>query len=229
MIITKYKTQQNQRTVPTFIERKVNLNPKRIFDFTFSIIVLILLSPIFLIIAILIKLKSPNGTVFFKQKRVGKDGKIFNVYKFRTMVLNAEEKLTKLLNEDSNIKEEYITFRKLKNDPRIIPKIGNFLRKTSLDELPQFFNVFLGQMSVVGPRPYLKNEFEIYPTNKELNIVSSVKPGITGYWQIIPNRHDTTFENRVETDIEYINKKNFSLDLKIISKTVSVMILKRGA
>jgi lipopolysaccharide/colanic/teichoic acid biosynthesis glycosyltransferase len=229
MIITKYKTQQNQRTVPTFIERKVNLNPKRIFDFTFSIIVLILLSPIFLIIAILIKLKSPNGTVFFKQKRVGKDGKIFNVYKFRTMVLNAEEKLTKLLNEDSKIKEEYITFRKLKNDPRIIPKIGNFLRKTSLDELPQFFNVFLGQMSVVGPRPYLKNEFEIYPTNKELNIVSSVKPGITGYWQIIPNRHDTTFENRVETDIEYINKKNFSLDLKIISKTVSVMILKRGA
>ena len=182
-----------------------------------------------LFIAVLIKFYSPEGSVFFTQKRLGLDGKQFNVYKFRTMIVNAEEKLEKMLDENPSIKEEYLTFRKLKHDPRIIPNIGNILRKTSLDELPQFFNVLLGQMSIVGPRPYMENEFDVYPTKLQLKLVTSVKPGITGYWQVIPERHDTTFESRVSTDIEYIEKKNFKLDLEIIAKTVGVMVLRKGA
>lgn len=201
----------------------------RLFDIVFSIFAIVLFMPIMLLVAILIKINSPEGSILFKQKRLGLNGKLFNVYKFRTMIPNAEEKLKKMLDENSNLNEEYIRFRKLKNDPRIIPHIGKFLRKSSLDELPQFFNVFLGQMSVVGPRPYIENEFDTYPTKSHLKIVTSVKPGITGYWQIIPERHDTTFNSRVKTDIEYIEKKSFTLDLEIIAKTVGVMALRKGA
>jgi len=201
----------------------------RLFDFIFSLGALLIFMPIMFVIALLIKINSPKGDVFFKQKRLGLDGSLFYVYKFRTMVVNAEEKLEKMLKEKSSIREEYLMYRKLKNDPRIIPNVGNFLRKSSLDELPQFFNVFLGQMSIVGPRPYIENEFDIYPTRLKLKIITAVKPGITGYWQIIPERHDTTFESRVETDIEYIEKKTFKLDLEIIGKTIGVMALRKGA
>lgn len=200
----------------------------RVFDILFAIFAILLFSPIMLIIALLIKINSPKGAILFTQKRLGLDGKLFNVYKFRTMVVDAEKKLEKMLEEESDVREEYLTFRKLKNDPRIIPHIGNFLRKSSLDELPQFFNVLFGQMSIVGPRPYIENEFDAYP-KFYLNIITSVKPGITGYWQVIPERHDTTFENRVNTDIEYIEKKTFGLDLEIIFKTVQVMVLRKGA
>lgn len=199
-----------------------------VFDILFAIFAILLFSPIMLIIALLIKINSPKGAILFTQKRLGLDGKLFNVYKFRTMVVDAEKKLEKMLEEESDVREEYLTFRKLKNDPRIIPHIGNFLRKSSLDELPQFFNVLFGQMSIVGPRPYIENEFDAYP-KFYLNIITSVKPGITGYWQVIPERHDTTFENRVNTDIEYIEKKTFGLDLEIIFKTVQVMVLRKGA
>jgi undecaprenyl-phosphate galactose phosphotransferase len=201
----------------------------RAFDFLFSLVAIFIFMPIMLIIAFLIKMYSSEGSIFFTQRRVGLDGKLFNVYKFRTMIPNAEEKLNKMMHKDVALKEEYITFRKLKNDPRIIPYIGNFLRKSSLDELPQFFNVFLGQMSIVGPRPYIEEEFSCYTHKLQLRIVTSVKPGITGYWQVIPERHDTTFQSRVDTDIEYIEKKSFLLDLKIISKTFSVMVLRKGA
>ena len=201
----------------------------RIFDILFSSFLLILFSPIILTISFIIKLYSPEGNIFFTQKRLGLDGKLFNVYKFRTMIPNAEEILKEILEKDSHLKKEYLTFRKLKNDPRIIPKIGNFLRKTSLDELPQFFNVLFNDMSIVGPRPYILNEFDVYPTKLQQNIISSIKPGITGYWQIIPERHDTTFQYRVNKDIEYIEKKNFILNLKIIAQTINVMVLKKGA
>ena len=213
-----------------FVATRVNSSIlHRFFDLLFSAGAILLFTPIMIIIALLIKINSPKGDILFKQKRLGLDGKLFNVYKFRTMVVDAEEKLNKMLNEDATIKEEYLKFRKLKEDPRIIPNIGNFLRKSSLDELPQFFNVLLGQMSIVGPRPYIKNEFDVYPTKLQLNIVTAVKPGITGYWQIIPERHDTTFKSRVSTDIAYIEKKNFQLDLEIIAKTVGVMALRKGA
>jgi len=199
-----------------------------LFNIFFSFFALLLFSPIILVIAIAIKIKSPNGSIFFKQKRLGLDGKEFEVYKFRTMIPNAEKKLEELLKNNPEIKEEYFKYRKLKYDPRIIPSIGNFLRKTSLDELPQFFNVLKGDMSIVGPRPYIKNEFVTPLQKSQLPIVLSVKPGITGYWQTIPHRHDSSFDFRVEKDIEYIQKKNFQLDLKIISNTVKVMILKKG-
>jgi undecaprenyl-phosphate galactose phosphotransferase len=181
-----------------------------------------------IIIAFMIKIKSPKGMVFFRQKRLGLGGKYFYVYKFRTIVPNAEEKLQYLLEHDKDIREEYLKYRKLKNDIRIIDGIGHFLRKTSLDELPQFFNVLFGDMSVVGPRPYMKAEFHQYPQHI-INTITSIKPGITGYWQVIPTRHDTSFDERVRTDIAYIQKKDIWLDIEIIFKTVSVMVLRRGA
>ena len=213
----------------TFKVKKSSRVLYRVFDFLFSLLAILIFMPIMLIVAILIKINSPKGTVLFKQKRLGLDGKLFDVYKFRTMVVDAEKKLEEMLDKKEDLREEYLRFRKLKNDPRIIPNIGNFLRKSSLDEVPQFFNVLFGQMSIVGPRPYIKNEFDIYPTNSELNTVTSVKPGITGYWQVIPERHDTTFKSRVLTDIEYIKKKSFLLDLEIIAKTIGVMALRKGA
>jgi len=201
----------------------------RVFDILFSLGAIFILSPILIIVSILLKLSSPKTSIFFVQKRLGLNGKLFNVYKFKTMIPNAEEELEKILSSNKKLRDEYLTFRKLKDDPRIIPKIGSFLRKTSLDELPQFFNVLFGQMSVVGPRPYIKNEFDIYPTEYELMKVTGVKPGVTGYWQIIPERHDTTFRNRVMLDIEYIEKKTFLLDLYIIWKTLVVVTHAKGA
>lgn len=211
------------------IDKKNSVVLYRFFDIGFATFAIALFMPIMLVVGVLIKLNSPKGSIFFKQKRLGLDGKLFNVYKFRTMVPNAEKVLEEMLQKDASLKEEYITFRKLKNDPRIIPNIGDFLRKSSLDELPQFFNVLFGQMFVVGPRPYIENEFDIYPTKLQLKVVTTVKPGITGYWQVIPERHDTTFESRVQTDIEYIEKKSLALDLEIIAKTVGVMVLRKGA
>jgi len=200
---------------------------KRTFDIGFSVFAILISSPIMVIIAILIKIKSPEGDIFFKQKRLGLNGKVFDVYKFRTMIPNAEEKLMDLLEKDEKIKKEYLKYRKLKNDIRIIKGIGSFLRKTSLDELPQFFNILNGTMSVVGPRPYMRAEFSQY-SQSIVNKITSVKPGITGYWQVIPSRHDTTFDDRVKIDLEYIDKQNFLLDLKIIFQTVFVMVLGRG-
>jgi len=200
---------------------------KRIFDITFSLFALIVLSPVFLIIAILIKIKSPKGNIFFIQKRLGKENHIFKVYKFRTMSMNAEKILEAWLREDKKFKEEFFRYRKLKEDPRIIKGIGIFLRKTSLDELPQFLNVLKGEMSIVGPRPYIFKEFDTYKPKKHINIISSVKPGVTGLWQVTERNH-TTFKSRVEKDIEYINSQNFWLDLKIILQTIKVMIFREG-
>ena len=229
-----YGLEKNRNLIDRIVYsfRKKNIQREgvyRSFDLLFSLVAMSLFVPIMLILALLIKIYSPKGSILFTQRRVGLDGKLFNVYKFRTMIPHAEEKLNEMMLKDRVLKKEYETFRKLKNDPRIIPYIGNFLRKSSLDELPQFFNVFLGQMSIVGPRPYIENEFNCYTYKLQLRIVTSVKPGITGYWQVIPERHDTTFQSRVDTDIEYIEKKNFLLDLKIIVKTFSVMVLRKGA
>jgi len=199
---------------------------KRIFDFCFSLFILIFTFPFLTLIALLIKIKSPNGSIFFTQQRLGRNGTFFRVYKFRTMIINAEEELEKLIDNNKEIKEEYLKFRKLKYDPRIIPKIGNFLRETSLDEFPQFFNVLLGDMSIVGPRPYLKDEFYNHD-DTFLDILLSVNPGITGLWQV-GNRSNSTFNNRVEDDLNYIKKQSFIGDLVIIFKTIKVMIFRRG-
>lgn len=198
----------------------------RVFDILFSLMALILLSPIFLIISILIKIKSPDGTIFFGHERVGKDGKLFKVYKFRTMVPNAEEKLQKMLNDNPKIKAEYEKDFKLKNDPRIIPSIGKFLRESSLDELPQFFNSLIGNLSVVGPRPIVEDEVIKY--GKYATKLHSVKPGVTGLWQV-SGRNDIDYDERVALDMEYIDNQSFWLNIKIIFKTVQVMALRKGA
>jgi undecaprenyl-phosphate galactose phosphotransferase len=219
--------EENLKTLLEIQNNTLNRVIKRIFDVGFSLFAIFISSPVMLGIAILIKLKSPEGGVFFTQKRLGFRGGSFRVFKFRTMVPNAEAILEDMLEKDEEIRNEYIKYRKLKNDPRIIPVIGNFLRKSSLDELPQFFNVLLGDMSVVGPRPYIKEEFYKH-TQTHIDIITSVKPGVTGYWQVT-DRNAATFNGRVDSDIEYVKNQNLTLDIKIIFQTVKVMVFRKGS
>ena len=199
---------------------------KRLFDIAFSSAALLCLSPVFLIVSLLIKVKSPNGPIFFGHQRIGKDGKFFRVYKFRTMVPDAEKRLKELLDKDEETRKEFEQDFKLKNDPRIISGVGHFLRKSSLDELPQFFNSLIGNMSVVGPRPIVEDEIEKY--GKYAKKLLSVKPGVTGLWQV-SGRNDIDYNERVSLDMEYIDNQSFWLDIKIIIKTVQVMIFRKGA
>lgn len=194
---------------------------KRGFDFISSLMAIIVFSPVLLIIGISIKLDS-KGPVFFAHKRLGQNGRIIKVYKFRTMVSDAEKLLKKLTPEK---KREFEINFKFENDPRIT-KVGKFLRKSSLDELPQLFNILIGNMSVVGPRPIVKREIEKY--GRYGDKLLSVKPGLTGNWQA-NGRSCTTYEERVKLDMEYIDKRNIWFDLKIILKTVVVVWKKEGA
>ncbi|ADU96643.1 Undecaprenyl-phosphate galactose phosphotransferase [Thermovibrio ammonificans HB-1] len=199
---------------------------KRVFDVIFSSFVILLLSPIYLTIAVIIKFVD-RGPVFFKHRRVGCEGKEFEVIKFRSMYPDAEERLKKLLEKDAKAREEWKKKFKLKNDPRITP-IGKFLRKTSLDELPQFFNVLKGDMSVVGPRPVVKEELEKFYKDKAKYYLS-VKPGITGYWQVEGRSDIEDYEKRVEMDVWYVKNQSLWLDIKIILKTIWVMLTGKGA
>ncbi|MFS0765093.1 sugar transferase [Peribacillus phoenicis] len=194
---------------------------KRIIDIIGSIIGLILLSPIFLIVAILIKIEDPKGPVFFKQVRVGKGENEFQMYKFRSMVSDAEERLKDLLalNEVSG------AMFKMKNDPRIT-RIGKFIRRTSIDELPQLWNVLKGDMSLVGPRPPLLREVHEYsPYDKQRLLVT---PGCTGLWQV-SGRNNIGFVEMVDLDLEYIKKRSFWFDMKIIVRTIKIMVIQNGA
>lgn len=194
---------------------------KRIMDFSLSLIGLIVLSPVFLIIAILIK-KESDGPVFFKHKRIGKNGKEIGIYKFRSMVPNAEDLIKKFTPEQmKEFKENF----KLENDPRIT-KIGNFLRKTSLDELPQLINILKGELSIIGPRPVIEEELEKYGNNKEKFL--SVTPGLTGYWAA-NGRSDTTYEQRMMMELYYVDNMSFKLDVKIFFKTAISVLKKEGA
>ena len=194
------------------------------FDKIFSLLAIIFVSPIILILSIFIILFD-GFPIFFKQKRVGKNGQLFNVYKFRSMVKNAED----TLKNDKDLYHKYINNDyKLdpSEDPRILP-IGNFIRKASIDELPQFFNVLKGDMSVVGPRPVVPSELNDLYGDKSI-IYTSVKPGITGLWQA-SGRSELKGEDRVKLDIEGIQKKSFLFDIYIILKTIYVVFTKRGA
>ena len=194
---------------------------KRIIDFTASLIGIILLSPVFLIISIMIKFDS-KGPIVFGHIRKGLHGKDIRVYKFRTMYENSKEIFDNFTEEQKN--EFYINF-KLDNDPRIT-KLGHFLRKTSLDELPQLFNILKGDMSIVGPRPIVEGEIE--RCGKYSKKLFSVMPGLTGYWQA-NGRSDTTYEERVAMDMYYIDNRSTVLDIKIIFKTFISVIKKEGA
>ena len=166
-----------------------------------------------------------KGPAMFTQKRIGKDGKLFEIYKFRTMVPDADKKLFELLENDEEAAKEYKLNKKLKNDPRIT-KVGNFLRKTSIDELPQLINVLKGDMSLVGPRPYLPREIDDMEGYYE-DIIES-KPGITGLWQV-SGRSNTTFEERMEFDLEYNENKSFMYDMGLLFKTVGSVVKGEGA
>lgn len=197
---------------------------KRTVDITASATALLLLSPVFLVTSLAIR-KDSDGPAMFTQKRIGKDGKLFDIYKFRTMVPDADKKLFEMLEKDEKAREEYKLNKKLKNDPRIT-KLGNFLRKTSIDELPQLINVLKGDMSLVGPRPYLPREIDDMGSYYDTIIES--KPGITGLWQV-SGRSNTTFEERLHFDKEYNENKSFTYDMGLLVKTVGSVVKGDGA
>ena len=199
---------------------------KRIGDVIFSLIVLTLGAPIFVLIGILVKLSSP-GSIFYIQKRVGRNYREFGCIKFRTMYKNADELLPNLLEKYPLMRKEFEKDFKLRKDPRIT-KLGRFLRRSSLDELPQFFNVLKGEMSVVGPRPIVNDEISRYSLFMEE--VISVRPGLTGLWQV-SGRNNLSYKKRVELDLAYARNRNFILDLEIIILTLGVLIfpMDRGA
>lgn len=200
---------------------KLYLITKRLVDIFGSLCGIILLGSLFVIIAVLIKVEDPKGTIFFSQKRVGINGKEFKMYKFRSMVSNAEEKLAELLKYN----EINGAMFKMKDDPRIT-KVGKFIRKTSIDELPQLFNVLKGDMSLVGPRPPLPREVAVYSAYDKQRLL--VTPGCTGLWQV-SGRNSLGFSEMVELDLQYIQKRTFLFDIKIIFKTVLVLFGSKDA
>lgn len=198
---------------------------KRIFDIIFSLLVLSIGAPLFLFIAIAIRLGS-KGPIFYSQQRIGRGGRFFKCYKFRTMYPDADMRLNDILKNDPAKNKEWEETRKLKDDPRVTP-IGAFLRKTSLDELPQFWNVFKGDLSVVGPRPVMRDELIKYFGERAQHIFS-VRPGITGLWQV-SGRSDTSYSLRLALDEEYVKTRTFFMDLKLILLTIPGIIFRKGA
>lgn len=216
----------NTQSVDTLSPKYVAPKPvysfiKRAFDIILSLVALILLSPIFLIISIIVKATS-EGPVFFAHKRIGKNGKEIKIYKFRSMVINAEELIKSFTPEQ---KEEFEKNFKLENDPRVT-KIGKFLRKTSLDELPQLVNILKGDISVVGPRPVMDVETEIFGNYRDMLL--SVKPGLTGFWAA-NGRSDISYSRRRAMEIYYIKNRSLWMDTKIIFKTVLSVFKGEGA
>ena len=208
-----------------YISRGFTLFIKRIIDIIGAIVGIAILIPLTVIVWIGNRICKDKGPIFYSQERIGKNGKIFKMYKFRSMVVGAEQILEELLEKDAEAREEYSEYKKLKNDPRIT-KMGNILRKTSLDEFPQFINVLKGDMSLVGPRAYLPEEKVDMEQYYETIIAS--KPGITGLWQV-SGRSNTTFEKRLQYDLEYNSKKSISFDVEILFKTVIAIAKKEGA
>lgn len=198
---------------------------KRFMDILGGGIGVLTLIPLTLIIWIANKLVKDEGPIFYTQERIGENGKIFKMYKYRSMVIGADEKLTKYLEENEDAREEYKKYKKLKNDPRITV-IGKILRKTSLDEFPQFINVLKGDMSLVGPRPYLPREKE--DMNGFFKYITSCKPGLTGFWQV-NGRNDVTFTDRLSMDMNYYYNHNLKLDIKLLIKTLVKVFKKEGA
>lgn len=214
----------------TIDNKKVRVNIekgiKRLVDIIAGLAGTILLIPITICIYIAKKiLREDDGPIFYDQLRIGKGGKHFKLYKYRSMVIGADKILEEYLAENEEARIEFEKNQKLKNDPRIT-KLGNFLRKTSLDEFPQFINVLKGDMSLVGPRPIVDREVELF--GDKMKTVHSVRPGLTGYWAA-NGRSDTTYEQRVEMEAYYAENFSLLLDIKIILKTIKSVIKKEGA
>lgn len=198
---------------------------KRVFDLFFSFSVIILGLPVFFFIALLIKCTSA-GPVVYAHKRIGRGGRVFSCYKFRTMYPDADKRLKEILESCTEKKKEWQESYKLKEDPRVTP-IGKFLRKTSLDEIPQFWNVLKGDLSVVGPRPVLKEEVLKFMGGKAVKILS-IRPGLTCIWQV-SGRSDANYSQRIQLDELYVDNRSFFMDLKLILKTIPSMIFSKGA
>ena len=194
---------------------------RRLQDILFSLIAIIVLSPVMIITSIAIFIDDPKGIPVFSQVRVGRDGKKFKMYKFRSMVVDAEDRLQVLLKDNEMDGPAF----KMTDDPRIT-RVGKFIRKTSIDELPQLFNILKGDMSIVGPRPALPREVKQYTVYQTQRLF--ITPGLTCYWQIQPNRNDISFDEWVEMDLQYIRERSFLVDWKIIFKTIIAVFTKQG-
>lgn len=209
--------------LPYFVDSLHGGTAKRTFDILFSLTVLIVFSPLYLLLVLLIAISSP-GPIFYVQERVGKNYRRFDCIKFRTMVEDADIVLAQMMEESPRLRQEFQSNFKLRRDPRIT-WIGRFLRITSLDEFPQFWNVLKGDMSVVGPRPLVVEELPKY--GKYMDRVLKARPGITGLWQV-SGRNDIPYPRRVQIDVYYVNCRSFWMDLWIIVKTIGVVIFPKG-
>lgn len=218
-------TIRNSLVVGINAKRFFYLSIKRIFDITCSLIGCLFLIPLAIIVKIAYVLSGDFNSIFFIQKRIGVDGEEFNFYKFRTMVPNADEMLFDILKQDKILAEEYQKNKKLKNDPRIT-KAGKILRRTSLDELPQLINVLIGDMAMIGNRPYITREKE--DMGKYFDDIVKTKPGITGYWQV-SGRANASFKKRLELESYYSNHRSLWLDIKIFFKTFKAVLGGHGA
>lgn len=207
------------------LNKPLNIFLKRMLDIVASCVLIVLFLPLMAVVAMAIMVQD-GRPVFFGHRRVGRGGKSFSCWKFRTMVRDADEQLERLLASDAGLRQEWEETRKLKDDPRIIPGIGHFLRSTSMDELPQLFNVLIGEMSMVGPRPVVLEELDLYGASRAHYI--SVRPGLTGPWQI-GDRNDDDYDQRVRKDVSYVENWTLGGDLRIILSTVRVPFERRGA
>ena len=206
------------------IEKFIYIVVKKMIDIFFGIVGSIITIPIIIFAKIAYMCTGDFKKVLFRQERIGKDGKIIKIFKLRTMVPNADEILEDMMKKDKKIENEYKKYKKLKVDPRIT-KVGKFLRVTSFDEFPQFFNLLVGTMTIVGPRPYLPREKK--DMGKYYKNIIKTKPGVTGYWQV-NGRNDTDFEYRLVLDEYYAKHKSLIMDIKIIIKTILQVIFRKG-
>ena len=223
--IVKNEININSKLTKLKVRHFISGTIKRGIDLVAGIVGCLLLIPTTIFVVICNAICKENGSIFFTQKRIGKNGKIFKMYKFRTMIVGAEEILQKHIEEQTEIGKEYIEHKKIKNDPRIT-KIGKFLRATSLDEFPQFINVMKGQMSLVGPRPYLPMEKE--DMGEYYNYIVQMKPGVTGPWQVA-GRNNLEFKDRLELDKEYCDRRGNRRDVRILLRTIMKVLRKEGA
>lgn len=228
LINSEFFNSINHKGMALYVKNKLlhegERNIKAVFDKVLSIVLFLFFLPVLLILYAVVYV-STGGHPVYKQRRIGKDGKSFRIYKFRTMRTDADAILEEMLESDPVKKAEWEKEFKLKDDPRIM-KIGQFLRRTSLDELPQLYNVFQGKMSLVGPRPIIEDEIEKY--DEYFDYFTAVKPGITGLWQV-SGRNDISYEERVRLDVWYVRNWSMELDIMILVKTAAIVLARKGS
>lgn len=225
LVVTENDKITKEKSKTKYVSNIIYQGIKRLFDIMCSLIGCLFLLPVVLLVKIAYLLDGDKEKIIFTQNRIGLNGKEFKFYKFRSMVPNADEILFQTLKKDKKLREEYDRNKKLENDPRIT-RVGQFIRKTSIDELPQLINILKGDMSVIGNRPYLPREKE--DMGEYYDEVIKTKPGLTGYWQV-SGRSNTTFQDRLRLEKYYSNNCNLKMDIKIFFKTFGVVLLKKGS